>query len=112
MSDAPMYLAIGLAADRTGSANIRDVIAVYDALMVGYPVRDVFEASVSRLIAAGLVDTRGEELWLTNEGTHRFRSLTGERSATSILLELDADWAAHDFPPDAPSTWSVPPGVM
>lgn len=112
MTDAWLFVSIGMAAAFTGSATVGDIISMADALMHGVPSKDDIEVTVSRLIAAGLVDTHAEELWLTEEGARQFQTVVDGRSPTDAMLELGRRWAAERFPPQASRTWSVPANVM
>ena len=108
-----MFLAIGMAAKVAQTASMQGLAMMADALnRSGLPPRDEVESSVSRLIAAGLVDAHAEELWLTDAGSTLFEQAMVGTSPTTAMLELQRKWAATGFPPTAPRTWSVPAGSM
>jgi hypothetical protein len=94
------------------TVSIRALVSMADALMHGVPSKDDVETSVSRLIAAGLVDAYAEELWLTETGSALFDESMAGTSPTTAMLNLGHKWAESGFPPSAPRTWAVPPGSM
>ena len=112
MSDAWIFLAVGMASRPSGTASIRGPVASADALNHGIPTKDEVETSVSRLIAAGLVDAYGEELWLTDAGVAEFDAAMTGVPMIQAMLDLGRRWAATGFPPPSPRAWSVPHGSM
>jgi hypothetical protein len=65
------------------------------------------------LIAAGLVEGRGEHLALSAEGLQRYEvAWPPGLGHIERMIELSRTWTSDHYPPPAPKEWSVPPGIM
>jgi hypothetical protein len=111
MTDAWIFLSVGDAVGSGGHAAPRDVIWMADANFHARPSWDVIEGSVSRLIAAGLVDD-ADLLRLSDEGKKRYDATWAPGLGhIERVLELGKMWEIEDYPPPAPRSWSVPPDL-
>jgi hypothetical protein len=110
MSDAWIFLSIGDAGGRAKWIALDKLIAAADSNNHAIPTVGELEQSVSNLVAAGLVETRGLETRLTHRGVSAFREAQKLRVGhIERMLRVDEAWRARGYPPGAPKSWSVHP---
>ena len=106
--DAWIFVSIGDAKGLNGWAPLRDVIGAADSRNHAIPSIAELEGAVSRLVAAGLVESRGTETRLTAAGAKAFKDAERPRAGhIERMFRLGQEWDRADFPPDAPISWSL-----
>jgi hypothetical protein len=102
------FLSIGDAGGRDGWASLRDVIGSADSNNHSIPTANELSQGVSRLVAAGLVQTDGSRTQLTEGGREAFDTANRHgRGHIDRMLILSKAWEEAGFPPASPTTWSV-----
>jgi hypothetical protein len=112
VSDAWIFLSIG---DSGGCAQwvpLDALIRAADSNNHAIPTIAELEDSVSKLAAAGLVETDGPQTRLTPLGCEAHRA--ADRAGVGHIqrmFDLSEDWKAQGYPPAAPKSWWLEPAT-
>jgi hypothetical protein len=108
VNEAWIFLSIGYAGGDRRWVGLEGVIETADGLNHLIPLQDEFEAAISSLIAAGLVEARGLETRLTTTGAEAFaEAIQRDVGYIQHLVDLDEAWSARGYPDAGASSWSL-----
>jgi len=105
--DAWVFLSVGDGAGH-GWASLSDLIGMADSNNHSIPSREDLSGGVSRLVAAGLVETDGNRTRLTDAGKRAFKQANRHgRGHIERVFILGKSWEERSFPPEAGTSWSI-----
>ncbi len=84
MNDAWIFMSIGDAGGVGRWVTLRRLIGAADSNNHSIPTIEELEDTFSKLIAAGLVETRGTDARLTSAGIDAYRTATAKSQASSV----------------------------
>jgi hypothetical protein len=104
-ADSWVLLAIGT----TREGDLESVIVAADYIDVSIPSFEEFQASVGRLVAAGLVDTRNDRLSVTAAGRTLIDGCRGREGIRLVPPKITAKLAAEVPFPEKSAAWVLSP---
>lgn len=112
MTDAWIFLSIGDEGGCDKWVPLSHLIRAADSNNHALPTIGELEHSISKLLAAGLVEAEGTRTRLTPLGCTEFHVANrGEVGHIQRMLELGELWQARNYPPPAVQTWRLDPQV-
>jgi hypothetical protein len=110
VNDAWIFLSIGDAVPCGEWASLAMVLTMADSINHSVPTVEELEGSISKLIAAGLVDSDGTRTRLTSAGCEALRIANAPPVGhIQRFLELGHAWEKQAFPPNAARSWRLAP---